>query len=428
MTNILKIVLAFVSVSLSISIVNSRIQLKPPEEIEIKVERNSNNSNGAPCVLDIDKDLPDPQPLHLQPGSTKFWPVGAKSQLQIPQGENIELQCTKGFRLKPTDKSINATCSEGKTFLLNGNEKVPFNLLNCTYPVRYKVREANATCADNTASLYEIGFDIPGNRFIKTISVCHDKSSVKTLWTFNKLEPANIHFQKSVQRTNFSKAGFFDKRNMNFFYSKENQKRVFENLLGNSSDKYFNNRTQFLARGHLSSKADHIYGAQQRATFNFFNAAPQWQNFNGGTWIAVENGIRRFVEQKNIEVDCYTGTWGVISLPNDKGAQKEIYLATDENNNGEIPVPKLFYKLIVDTKSRPQKGVVLIGVNNPYVAFDELKEDYLICNDISEWVPWIRWKRDKISKGYFFACRVDDFIRVVDELPKSLKSVHELLV
>ncbi|XP_055855487.1 uncharacterized protein LOC129918787 [Episyrphus balteatus] len=418
---IFKILLALVTVFLSLSAVNSRIQLKQPEEIN--VERIP---NGPPCILDINKDLPFPQPLHLQPGSTEFWPVGSKSQLQIPRGESLELQCTKNFRLKPSHKSINATCSEDKTFIVN-NEKVPFQLLNCTAPVKYKVREANNTCAAN-ANLYEIGFELSTNRFIRTISICHDKSTVNTLWTFNKLKPENVHFQKSVQRLNFSKAGFFDKRNMNHIYSKENQKKVFENLLGSNYVKFFDNRTQFLSRGHLSSKADHIYGSQQRATFNFFNAAPQWQIFNAGTWSAVENGIRRFLETKKIEVDCYTGTWGVISLPNSKGESKDIYLTVDENNNGEVPVPKLFYKLIVDTKSSPQKGVVLIGVNNPYVTMDDLKEDYLICNDISEWVPWIRWKRDNIAKGYFFACRVDDFIRVVDELPKSLKNVHELLV
>ncbi|XP_055906640.1 uncharacterized protein LOC129941896 [Eupeodes corollae] len=419
---ILKIVLIYAIVSLNnVYLVSSRIQLKQPEEI--KVERIP---NGPPCILDINKDLADPQPLHLHPGSTVFWPVRDKGHLEIPRGESVELQCTKGFRLKPTDKSINATCSEDKSFLVN-NEKVPFQLLNCTSPVRYTVREANSTCADN-ARLYEIGFDVTSNRFIKTISVCHDKSRVNTLWTFNKLEPANVHFQKSVQRLNFSKAGYFEKRNMNRLYSKENQKQVFENLLGSNYVKFFNNRTQFLSRGHISPKADHIYGSQQRATFNFFNAAPQWQIFNAGTWSAVENGIRRLVASKNTELDCYSGTWGVISLPNSKGEPREIYLATDANNNGEIPVPKLFYKLIVDTRSTPQKGVVLIGVNNPYVTMEELKEDYLICNDVSEWVPWIRWKRDNIAKGYFFACRVDDFIRVVDELPKSLKNVHELLV
>lgn len=421
MTCICKILLTFSCVFLSFCFVNSRIQLKQPEEI--KVERVP---NGAPCLLDINKDLPDPQPLHLQPGITEFWPVGDKSQLEVNRGDSVELRCTKGFRLKPNDKSLNVTCSEDKTFLVN-NEKVPFNLLNCSSPFKYKVREANSTCGDNS-NLYEIGFEVHANRFIKTISVCHNSAAVNTLWTFNKLKPENIHFQKSVSRLNFSKAGFFDKRNMNHLYSKENQKRVFENLLGNNYVRFFDNRTQFLARGHLSSKADHIYGVQQRATFNFFNAAPQWQSFNAGTWSAVENGIRRLLEQKKIEVDCYTGTWGVISLPNDKGQLREIYLSTDENNNGEIPVPKLFYKLIVDRKSRPQRGVVLIGVNNPYVTLNDLNEDYLICNDISEWVPWIRWKRDNIPKGYFFACRVDDFIRVVDELPKSLKAVHELLV
>lgn len=145
------------------------------------------------------------------------------------------------------------------------------------------------------------------------------------------------------------------------------------------------------------------------------NAAPQWQVFNGGNWQTVESAIKNFVADRNIEVDAYTGTYGTTTLLDEKNKPHEIFLAFDENNNGLIPVPKLYYKILVDRKT--QNGIVLIGVNNPYLDLKEILSDYVICKDVSDQINWVPWDKTNIKLGYSYACDVNEFMAVVKHIP-----------
>ena len=49
------------------------------------------------------------------------------------------------------------------------------------------------------------------------------------------------------------------------------------------------------------------------STFHYVNAAPQWSTFNGGNWNNMENGVRDFVVERNIDATVYTGKW-IIEL------------------------------------------------------------------------------------------------------------------
>ena len=44
----------------------------------------------------------------------------------------------------------------------------------------------------------------------------------------------------------------------------------------------------------------------QDSTFTFIDVAPQWQSFNAGNWLDVENGIRYLAEY-------YYGTLKVVN-------------------------------------------------------------------------------------------------------------------
>jgi len=171
----------------------------------------------------------------------------------------------------------------------------------------------------------------------------------------------------------------------------------------------------YLARGHLSAKTDFVFGAAQQASFFFVNAAPQWQTFNGGNWERIEDSVRKFVADENITADCYTGIWGVTTLPDVDGIERELYLDFDENNNGLIPVPKLYYRVIIDRLSR--KGIVLLGVNNPHVNLEQIENEYIICKDIGEQLSWVSWTKEDLKRGYSYACTVEDFTSVVKDLP-----------
>ncbi|XP_049314488.1 uncharacterized protein LOC125778908 [Bactrocera dorsalis] len=167
------------------------------------------------------------------------------------------------------------------------------------------------------------------------------------------------------------------------------------------------------------------YSGQQKGTFHHLNVMPQWESQNKGNWSHLEDDVRQFTHDSNKTLIYYTGTWGVCTLPDVLNIQQELYLGDDNN---VIPVPKLFYIVVIDADSR--KGIAIVGVNNPYLKNDELKTGgYLIAEDVSDDVDWIKWdrknikkgdrcwNRKNIKKGYCYAVSVPDFVKVVKDLP-----------
>jgi hypothetical protein len=169
-----------------------------------------------------------------------------------------------------------------------------------------------------------------------------------------------------------------------------------------------------VAKGHLSAKTDFVYGSQQRATFHYVNVAPQWQTFNGGNWKELEESVRAYADKSKLNLDVYTGTYGIVTFPDVKGIETELYLYVDSNNNKAIPVPKLYWKAVYDPKS--QAGVVVVGINNPYLSNPQ--GDYLICNDVCSKISWLQLEQKNITKGYLYCCDVNDFRATVKTLPE----------
>lgn len=122
---------------------------------------------------------------------------------------------------------------------------------------------------------------------------------------------------------------------------------------------------------------------------------------------------------RNITLEVYTGTYGVIKLYDSEGVAREIFL---DHDNKKVPVPKIFYKILLD-KSQ-SAGVVLIGVNNPHVSMEEINRDYILCNDVSQKIKYIKWRLNDIRRGFVYACEVGDFLENVPHLKISnLKSL-----
>lgn len=136
---------------------------------------------------------------------------------------------------------------------------------------------------------------------------------------------------------------------------------------------------------------------------------------------AVEDGSRRLAADRNITLDVYTGTYGTLKVNDTEGTPQEIFLDAD---NKKVPVPKLFYKLLIDRSTN--SGVVLIGVNNPHISIREIIQDYVLCDDISEQIKYIKWRRKDINRGYSYACGVNDFLDKVPHLPNL--GVESILV
>jgi hypothetical protein len=376
------------------------------------------------CSIAINHDLPEPQPLLLIPegsqdGNGFHLPEGTDDIVTLATGQTILLACpgnTNGFNNTNVGlRTALATCDSGTRFFVNS---VSYNFSNfaCgSYPF-HTARYSDIACYDGTKRHIEIGFEVEKD-FYKLIDVCFDDFLYTTLYVKATIVSGIAGYQSGFPRPSFIVDSFFPGMPVNTLYTQITQRETISGLLGSTllGDQYIDPTTDYyLARGHLSAKADYVYGSQHRATFHFVNVAPQWQTFNGGNWEALESSVRAYADKKKLDLVVYTGTYGVATLPNVNGIETELYLYVDSNNNKAIPVPKFYWKAVYDPKS--QAGVVFVGINNPYVVNPQ--EDYLICNDVCSNITWVNWDQKNIKKGYSYCCKVDDFRSKVKFLPQ----------
>ena len=361
----------------------------------------------------------------LQPGLSKiFYPTDKRGILELEIGQEIELVCTKGFSSPVVaETSINVKCAADNKFTVNGIAYL-FNEFYCkAYPVSIPRKTGNS-CYNGAAEI-EIGFDLT-TRFIRTILVCHDLVKEETHYVKYVLTPANDGFQTGFPRPVFITGGFFGGKNVDALYSRATQRETIAGLIGSYelAQKYVEATSDiFLASGHLAAKADFIYGNEQRATFFFLNTCPQWQRFNAINWVAVEDGSRILASARNINLDVYTGSFGVMGLKDTSDKFVDIHLYVNGNIR-QIPVPKLYYKLLHDKAN--DSGVVLIGINNPHATLEEIKKDYIVCTDVSDKITYIKWYKDDIQKGFSYACEINDFLKNVPHI--SQLNVKNLLI
>ncbi|ALC44359.1 CG14118, partial [Drosophila busckii] len=373
-----------------------------------------------PCSFRVNGDVEDPAPLYLlrdAAGKLSYVQPNLEGVVELQPNEVLELHCSGSSSFQAPfagEHLLHAICQQQQIFMVEGNYYKLSHLLCSKWP-EYAVRRTKRSC-NGGSNLLEAGFELATEEFLQTYDVCHDEQAEATRYVHHVLYPGSAHYQHSVSRPSFITGGMYGDKDVNEKYKQKTQNITVSEILGMDASPYFDiSKNVYLARGHLSAKTDFVFGAAQQATFFFVNVAPQWQTFNAGNWERIEDSVRKFVATENITVDCYTGTWGVSRLPDFEGTPRELYLDFDENNNGLIPVPMLYFRVIIARETR--EGIVLIGVNNPHASLADIQKDYIICEDIGEELSWISWQKTDLLKGYSYACTVEDFTQVVKDLP-----------
>lgn len=248
-------------------------------------------------------------------------------------------------------------------------------------------------------------------------TVCHNETDGATRWVHYMQNPENQGYQQRVDRPDFAQGDFYKGLSMNRLYTQRTQLRTISIILGSdklAAELIQPSRKLFLSRGHMAAKSDFIFGNHQQSSFYFVNAAPQWQTFNGGNWATVEDHLKRFVARRNINTEIYTGTYGILTYKDVKGVQQKIYLSVN-NSERKVPVPKVYYKVVINAKSR--SGIVFIGINNPYATLQDIQKDYTYCQNVMDKVTYIPWSKNLLM-GYLYACSVNDFVKAIGDLPQ----------
>lgn len=119
--------------------------------------------------------------------------------------------------------------------------------------------------------------------------------------------------------------------------------------------------------------------------------------------------------KKQMNARIRSGVHGTLEFTDAKGILKPISLSLD----GQLPVPKIFYKIIIPDGQQPL--IVFVGVNNPHASLEEIENDYTFCRQkISKkqlkevYDIKMNWSND-LRNGYMYACSFEDFNQFVPQ-------------
>lgn len=134
--------------------------------------------------------------------------------------------------------------------------------------------------------------------------------------------------------------------------------------------------------------------------------------------------MKSHIDQRNLNADIYTGTYGLLQFDDINGNLRDMYLSPKMKTKlARIPVPKIYYKIVVTDDNA---GIVFIGVNNPFADANEIKRNYIYCDNVISNVKYIPWK-NILRMGYMYACAVDDFRKFVPTAP-NLPKINRILM
>ncbi|KAF9419581.1 hypothetical protein HW555_003859 [Spodoptera exigua] len=341
------------------------------------------------CILSLNKDFNSIGPVFIRNGRF-LEPNTKKGDIAFNRSETVLVSCPKRKIVLANQTTSYDTLSGPKDPQFQGHSLVGYQVRSTFHPI------------------YE---------------ACFDKNLVRTHFVQHRLTPNSVFRQNGLKRPQFTEGNLFGKTRMNEIYKMNNQVKALDAILGPNMGNNYLSKNQvgkrFLSRGHLAANADFATSALIRATFHYVNTAPQWMRGNAGDWAALEEGLRRRVHELGTPVMVFTGTHGIMTLPDKEGRMKEIFLHADLNNNFDVSVPMYFYKLVYEPTQK--RASVFITINSSFYN-DTVTDSLVFCNntcDKDDYYNNFNWLRWRSNDGTFsFCCDYEQFVRKVNYLPK----------
>ncbi|XP_005182505.2 uncharacterized protein LOC101892491 [Musca domestica] len=380
--------------------------------------------SATPCTITLPRDVKGFSPVILTKSSAQssyalFRPTGRVSTL--PENSKLRLVCTgsKNTITSLGTNTLDLSCSQNGQFVDSNNNPLQLNSLVCSTIPESALQKTTARCSNNRGFIHEAGIEIPGDKFYRIFEICYDKNTETTLYTHNTLHGAVIKYNiaESTRRPFLAKHMSSNTRKVNEFYTKKNQLARFEALFGQGQT-YYDEKKNFLSRGHLTPDADFMFGYEQLSTYYYMNVAPQFQPINGGNWLKVEDMARSLAGDYGEDIESYNGYFGTVQLPNASGMPVTLYL----DNRQQFYIPKYYFKVL--TRKSADESIVFVNVNNPFIANGKAEE---VCPNICSKANLYQRDFTNLAKGYTFCCSLQDFKRVYNGLPNEVQGKRLLM-
>ncbi|KAG8232652.1 hypothetical protein J437_LFUL012612 [Ladona fulva] len=360
-------------------------------------------------------------PLFASKDRGLLYPVNSRA-IAVRQGETVDIVCTGrdntlvGLR----QASVTATCQR------QGSLDVAANFVfNCTKKISDVVSETGESCGSRgNSKIIQIGWDLPGQGFSRQVEVCFNSRNLSTAYSRHIVKGSGMRYRDRnvswLPRPQFKLDSFFSHLSPSMSTVYTNQNETMAALLGSSkiAKAYIGGwgSESYLARGHLSPDGDFILQTWQDATYHYINAVPQWQAFNNGNWKDLEGFIRtKSTTPTPRDLVIYTGTHGVLRLPDINNNLVSIFLLHGQNQEG-VPVPEYMWKVVVDNQSN--EAVAFVLLNHPSNTDRPIAEPPLLCPDVCDRITWVPWRdRNNKNKGKIYCCTVASLRRKIPAIP-----------
>lgn len=363
------------------------------------------------CSLVLNMDFGLPSPVYLRNG--QYLSPNNTGAVVLQQSDTVLVACPgRGRRVFTRNittgyVAVEAHCIINTTFRVE-RWIGQFSDIRCNMLPTANVEVIREKCYAGN-SLIRVGYNIQ-SKIYPLYEACFDRNLLTTLYVKYQLTPAIVFHEFKQGSEKFYDSTLFKKVNINKAYTQQSQQ--IDAILGPEMHKKYTNKTQYIARGHLAARGDFIMRGQQAASYHYVNSAPQWQRGNAGDWAALESALRRRINTYGSPVVVYTGTMGVMSLPDSTGQPRDLYLEFDENNNGILPVPLYFFKLVYDPVKK--SAAAFVSINSSFYN-GTVVERLTFCDAKCSRHAWLHWRRN--DGTHSFCCDYAALAAVVPHTP-----------
>ncbi|CAB3387779.1 Hypothetical predicted protein [Cloeon dipterum] len=187
------------------------------------------------------QELPEYQPLYVNPIAEKIWLPTSEDIVKIPHGGLVLFSCPGGsLKIKKGVQEITLSCFKGKQYKDTDGTLYHFDELQCSGDHKHTVNSlGKETCGiNNKAELFAIGH-VAGNHFYESYKSCFDCNTLDSIYVIHHLDHHVAWRQKKTEKpSKFIQDGNCYPQDLNIqkLYGVDRQKKNLKGKIKNAEE------------------------------------------------------------------------------------------------------------------------------------------------------------------------------------------------